>query len=157
MSFFKYYKESADQDGEKLWWPGGPEGFPFRGRTPPTITQNEYDNLKLAGKFRCAMFYLDKEEDTKAYTKIRDKCANGLWALLDKDRTWDAETKSYRIYIEWLELGYDMPEPMSITRSDSNPSGVANDAVAKLIEDNQASYVVPYWKLAGLNSAENGW
>lgn len=114
MNFFKYYNEKQSSDGKSLWWPGGPEGFPFKGEIPPLTTKKEYDNLQLSGTFRCRLFYLSNQEDVKEYAKIRDKCANGLYYLIDRDRQWDDEIKNYRIYLEWLELAYELPPNTSI-------------------------------------------
>ena len=111
MSFFKYFGETSDEDGTRLSWPGGPAGFPFRGNNPPTTKLEEYENLQLSGKARWRLFYLAKPEDAKAYTAVRDKCANGYYALVDRDRQWDEETKNYRIFMEWVEIAYDVPPP----------------------------------------------
>jgi len=119
VSFFKYYSEKFDSDGEALTWPGGPEGYPFRGPTPPQTTEEEFQNLKVSGKFRCRTFYLDKPEDMADYIKVRDKCSNAYFILIDRDRQWDEDIKNYRIFIEWVEPGYD------------SVLGGANDAVKK--------------------------
>ncbi len=109
MSFFKYYREGNDDDGERLWWPGGPQGFPFRGPVPPLLKDEEYQQLRPTMKFRSQLFYLSKPEDVQRYQLISDKCANGLYVRVDRDRTWDEETKNYRIYLEWVEPAYEMP------------------------------------------------
>jgi hypothetical protein len=144
MSFFKYYNQKQDSDGEPLWWPGGPEGYPFRGQQPPQTKKEEFDQLALAGKARVRLFHLDKEEDLKAYIEVRDKCANSLYILLDRDRVWDEDTKNYRIYLEWLELGYDMPPPER------------NDAVQEYIKQPQGTSF-PFGRLAGLRNGSTGW
>src|SRR3974390_2709771 len=140
MSFFRYYKEKKDQDGEPLWWPGGPEGFPFRGTQPPQTTKTEYDNLRLAGKARVKLFYLAHEDELKEYISIRDKCANGLYIPVDRDRVWDEATQNYRIFLEWVELGYDWPPP----------EGATTDAVHEHINAGQNTVTAPYHRLAGL-------
>jgi hypothetical protein len=109
MSFFKYYNERQDADGVPLWWPGGPGGYPFRGSQPPQTTAKEFEELKLQGQFRCNTFHLSNPEELKQYVSIRDKCTNGLWSLIDRDRIWDEETKNYRIYLEWVEIAYGLP------------------------------------------------
>jgi hypothetical protein len=139
MSFFRYYKERQDSDGDPLWWPGGPEGFPFRGQQPPQTTQKEYENLKLAGKARCRLFYLSKEDHLRDYIIVRDKCANGLFIPLDRDRVWDEDTKHYRVYLEWIELGYD-----------SNAPEGTNDAVKNYVTAADQTATLPYDRLAGL-------
>jgi hypothetical protein len=145
MSFFKYYNERQDADGEKLWWPGGPDGFPFRGGQPPQTTKDEFEKLKLTGKARCRLFYLDTEADLKDYITIRDKCANGLYVPIDRDRVWDEDRKNYRIFLEWLELGYDN---QPITEG-------SRDAVRNYIQQPQGE-TLPYSRLAGVKSNQDG-
>jgi hypothetical protein len=144
MSFFKYYTERQDADGERLWWPGGPDGFPFRGPQPPQTTKEEFEDLKLTGKARCRVFYLNDEAQMRDYIMIRDKCANGLFVALDRDRVWDEATKNYRIFLEWLELGYDRP-----------PVGVKTDAIRDYT-NKQDAVLLPYNRLAGVRANE-GW
>jgi hypothetical protein len=144
MSFFKYYKEQKDADGESLWWPGGPAGFPFRGPQPPQTTRDEFDNLKLSGKARVRLFYLSKPEDLREYVLVRDKCANGLFVMLDRERVWDEDTKNYRVFVEWLELGYEMPSTEG-----------ARDAVREYVQGPESA-TIPYSRLAGIRS-QTGW
>lgn len=108
FNFQRYSSETADADGTPLIWPGGPEGYPYRGNAPPALLKDEeYEQLKLSGKFRCRIFYLNDDKHKREYEIIRDKCANNFFVLLDKDRQWDEETQNYRIYIEWLEIAYE--------------------------------------------------
>lgn len=109
MSFFKYFRERTDSDGERLHWPGGPSGYPFRGQNAPMLKKEEYENLPISVKFRCKMFYLASKEDFAEYMKVRDKCANGLWIMIDKDRQWDEDTNNYRIFMEWVEPAHELP------------------------------------------------
>lgn len=143
MSFFRYYKDQKDADGAPLWWPGGPDGFPFRGSKPPLLKENEYSDLRLSGVFRMQIFYLSKEEDAKKYAEIRDKCSNGLYIAVDRDRQWDDKSNNYRIYLEWIELAYDLPP---------NQSG-AIDAVRDYTKQDSAQAILPYRRLAGLNQS----
>lgn len=144
MSFFKYYRDKSDADGEQLWWPGGPDGFPYRGNQPPLTKKEEYEQLALTGKARVRLFHLEKEDDYKDYINVRDRCANGLYVLLDRDRVWNEETKNYRIYLEWLELGYDTPPPEGI------------DAVQEHTKQPQGANI-PFRRLAGLRGSNAGW
>lgn len=109
MSLFKYFSEKQDTDGEPLWWPGGSAGYPFRGKNPPLTTEEEYLKLQPTGKFRSRLFFLSKEKDLRDYSLIRDKAVNGLYAIVDRDRQWDEESKNYRIYLEWVEIAYELP------------------------------------------------
>ena len=143
-SFFKYYREKHDQDGERLWWPGGPDGYPFRGAMPPQTKQHEYENLNPVGKLRCRLFYLSKPEDLKDYSIIRDKCANGLFVPVDRDRVWDENTQNYRIFLEWLEMGYEVAPKENI------------DAIHNYIQQPQA-VPLSYDKLAGLQDSTKFW
>ncbi len=140
-SYFRYYKERQDADGVPLWWPGGPGGFPVRGQQPPQTTDAEYAKLQLSGKFRCRTFYLAKEEDLRDYILVRDKCSNQLYIPIDRDRQWDEETNDYRIYLEWLELGYDTPPVQS----------GATDAIRNYTKADTATSTLPYSRLAGVN------
>lgn len=133
MSFGKYHGETSDSDGEQLWWPGGPNGFPFRGNNkPPIVKEEEYQNLPITSKFRNKLFYLSDEEDAKMYTYIRDKCANGLFIPIDKERTWDEATKHYKVYLEWVEPAYELPR-----------NAGANDAVKQHINNKTNSTTFP--------------
>jgi hypothetical protein len=110
FNFQRYQSETTDADGTPLVWPGGPEGYPFRGKSPPKLLRDEeYEKLKLSGKFRCRTFYLNDDKDRKDYELIRDKCSNNYYAQLDRVREWDEEKKTYRIYLEWLEIAYEGP------------------------------------------------
>ena len=138
MSFFKYYKERNDADGEQLWWPGGPSGFPFRGKDKPPITkEEEFQSLPVTNKFRNKLFYLSDEEDAKLYVLIRDKCANGLFVPIDKERVWDEDTKNYRIYLEWVEPAYELPR-----------NAGANDGIKQHIKEANNSTTTPIGKIA---------
>lgn len=139
-SFFRYYRERQDADGESLWWPGGPDGFPFRGRQPPQTTNTEYESLQPSGKARWRLFYLADEADARDYIAIRDKCANGLFVPLDRDRVWDEKTNNYRIFLEWLELGYDTPPPEGF-----------RDA-AREYTNQSTGLLLPYNRLAGVQN-----
>ncbi len=142
MNFARYHKEKQDTDGEPLWWPGGPDGFPFRGSRPPTVTDTEYQDLVSAAKVRQKLFYLNKEEDAKDYIIVREKCANGLFIPIDRDRVWDEETNNYRVYLEWAEPAYEAPT-----------SGV-KDAIKEYAQQDGA-VTIPVNRLAGLQA--KGW
>ncbi len=129
MSFGKYFNEVQDTDGDGLWWPGGPTGFPFRGNAKPPLTkEEEFQNIPVTYKFRNKLFYLSKEDDAKLYAQIRDKCANGLFIPIDKERTWDDETKHYKVYLEWVEPAHELPR-----------NSGANDGIKQHIEDSSNS------------------
>lgn len=144
MSFFKYHNETKDSDGLPLWWPGGPEGYPVRGNKPNNTTDAEFEKLKLNGKFKCKTFYLSKPEDNTKYIDVRDKASNGLFVVVDRDRQWDEDSKDYRIYLEWVELAYELPP--------STPVG-GIDAVQEYTKN--AKTIMPYSRLAGVN--KDGW
>lgn len=128
-SLFQYWTERQDADGEPLYWPGGPAGFPFRGN-PRTLTKDEYENLPLSFKFRSQTFYLGDEEDAALYQNICERIANNLYIRQDRDRQWDPEKGCYRIYLEWLEPGYTVP-PGDV---DSWPTeGLANVATQSVL------------------------
>lgn len=142
MSLFRYYRDQQDADGDKLWWPGGADGFPFRGNSPPQTTRKEFENLQLAHKFRCRTFYLAKEEDYKAYMDIRERCANGLYTPVDRDRQWDEDSKDYRVYLEWIESAYETMPPTGAFKN---------------VPTDTNSTTVPYGRLAGLQPSGFGW
>lgn len=137
MSLFKYFGQKQDADGDPLWWPGGPEGFPFIGGQPPTTSQNEYEDLKLSGKFRSKTFYLAKEDDLREYVVTKDKIVNGLYVQLDRDKEWDRETQGMRIYLEWVELAYIVPPPKQ------RPGAFSDGTDTNIVE-------LPVNRLAGL-------
>ncbi len=149
MDFSKYHKEMRDADGEPLWWPGGPDGFPFRGARPPAaVKDNEYQDLKPNCKFRHRLFYLSDNSDAQAYQIIRDKCANGLFIAIDKERSWDEATKHYKVYLEWVEPAY---EAQSAQATESR-----KDAIHELVNSSVDTTNLPLNKLAGVNKAV-GW
>lgn len=140
MSLFsKYHHETKDADGVPLAWPGGPDGYPFRGDNPPLTTAKEYENLRPSGNFRCRLFHLADAQDAKDYNAVRDKCANGLFIALDRDRQWDDKAQNYRIYLEWLEMSYQA-QPLSRG---------SHDAAAR-----RTTNASPYDRLAGVHQ---GW
>jgi hypothetical protein len=145
MRFQKYTREAKDADGELLTWPGGPDGFPFRGPPPPQTKGEEYDNLQLSGKFRCRLFRFNVEQDLKDYIIVRDKCANGLFIMIDRDRVWDEEDKNYRIFLEWVEVAYE-----------TAPREGGVDAIKDYARDKQAT-LLPYNRLAGLQKSGTNW
>jgi hypothetical protein len=122
-SLFRYWQERRDADGEPLFWPGGPAGFPLRGK-PRALTNEEYESLPLSFKFRSRTFYLDNEEDAGQYQDVCERIANALYLKQDRDRQWDPERGCYRIYLEWLEPGYMIPP----SRSDVWPMEGQNNA-----------------------------
>ena len=144
MAISKYHSEHYDSDGERLWWPGGPNGFPFRGPVPPTVTNSEYENMQPTFKFRCRLFDLGKEEDLKNYQLIRDKCSNGMFFQLDKDRAWDDGIKNYRVYLEWVEPAYEIKPQIGV-----------KDAIHA--HKDQESVTVPLSRLSGLRSIGESW
>lgn len=143
MSFFKYFRESQDSDGEKLWWPGGPDGYPYRGKAPPTVTDSEFSEMKPTGKFKQRLFHLAKEDEAQEYTIIRDKCSNGYYIPIDRDRVWDEGSNNYRIYLEWVEPAYEAP-PAQSGGKDAIKEHIATDSIT-----------VPYSRLAGVRDNEN--
>ncbi len=153
MSFFRYYRERQDADGEPLFWPGGPEGFPFRGQQPPQTRQEEYEDLKPTGKLKCRVFYLNNEVDLRDYTIIRDKCANGLFIPVDRDRVWDEEKKNYRIFLEWLEMGYELP-PKESTDAIRDYTRKSESMVIPIGRAEPGS---PYGRLAGVQGQGGIW
>jgi hypothetical protein len=145
MSLFKYFGQQQDADGAKLWWPGGPDGYPFIGGQPPVTSQDEYEDLKLSGKMRANTFYLAKAEDLQTYVEVKDKIVNGWFIQLDRQPSWDEETKGMRIYLEWVELAYEAPQP-------KRTGAYSNGKDTNIVE-------IPVTRLAGLQApiSETGW
>ena len=120
-----------------MWWPGGPDGFPFRGKTPPLTTKTEYDDLRLPGTFHYRLVFLADPKDAEDYRKICDRCVNGLYLKKWEDRAWDEQTRNYRVGLEWVEVAYDTAQLGG------------TDAVHE--ETKSAPTIQPLHKLAGLN------
>jgi hypothetical protein len=155
---FRYLKEPQDADGDALFWPGGPGGFPFRGQMPQAFKDEEYAALRPVCKVRCRTFYLSKEEDLREYMAVRAKCENQIYFIKDRERLWDEATGNYRIFLEWVEPAYEAPAPNNpaADRNSDNPSGVSNDAIASLVSTAKNTTTLPYSRLAGVPS-KNGW
>lgn len=105
-SLFLYYNERQDTDGNPLFWPGGPSGLPFRGQPPGAISQEEYEQLAVAGVVRTRAFFMDSEEDMKAYCDVRGRAFNGMYVIMDRIVRWDEARKCERIFLEWAELAH---------------------------------------------------
>lgn len=107
-SLFQYYNDKVDADGTPLLWPGGPGGLPFRGKSPGTVSQEEYERLQLSGVVRVSVFHTANEDDMKRYCDIRGRALNGMYVILDRGVRWDEERKCERIFLEWAEMAYGM-------------------------------------------------
>lgn len=127
MGFLKYFGERGGvetQHGGQLHWPGTPAGFPFRGSSAPTLTDEERDELPVSIDFHCRVFELWQEEDEKEYKDIRDRGANGWYQIVHIERLYDEERKNWRVYLEWHQVYGELPNGKSPqytgpTRADS--------------------------------------
>jgi hypothetical protein len=138
------FRDAKDQDGAQLWWLTGLNGYPIRGPKPPLLTRAELSNLPLVGKFRRRTFRLWDPEEAKAYEAVQDRCINGIFHRLERDKVWSETNNDYQIYLEWVELAYEVP---------ANHKFSSATYEGQVIEPTQNS-VAPYDRLAGV---ARGW
>ena len=68
-SMLKFFQEGGGPNsdhGGNLFWPGTPEGFPYRGESAPNLKQEEAENIPLALDFKSQMFELWDEKQKAA-------------------------------------------------------------------------------------------
>jgi len=111
-SLSKYFGMRADEDGQKLFWPGTLEGFPLRSPAPPTTTQDEFEKIPLVYDAKVKALQLPR--DVEEYQRIIDRCANG-WYVLRHERIseYDKEKECYYVLLQWLEIYGETPPEKS--------------------------------------------
>ena len=100
-SLKKYFSQSTDGSGNKLYWPGTIDGYPVRGM-PSLTTDREYSEIPVVYDAKCAI--LELPADQARYEEIIDKCANGWFHLRHEKIDYDTAKGVYRVFLQWLEI-----------------------------------------------------
>ncbi len=90
-------------------WPGR-DGLPFRGKSVPSIKDDDELQPSRATKAHVDVFNLADQEDLIAYEKVMQVIANGFGALGAEERVYDNDVKNWRIFVRWWELYFHMPK-----------------------------------------------
>ena len=98
----KYYGEQDPRYGGRLQWPGA-NGFPFLGDAPPSLRQNEVEELPVCGTTFNRPFDLNKEQDRLDYNWVRERIRNGLFIQDHISRRWPDDQDWPIIYLEWTQ------------------------------------------------------
>lgn len=112
-SLSKYWKQKKDTSGNNLFWPGTSDGYPVRGSIPPTLKQDEFEDIPLVYDAKADYFRLPEQLDE--YLNVIDKAANG-WFQLRHERVvkpYDPETGEEVIFLQWLEIHGEIPDVKS--------------------------------------------
>jgi hypothetical protein len=105
VSLRKYFSEQdPDKHGGSLFWSGNLE-VPFRGERPPTLARHELEEqVEVHSDYYVRDFDLSLPDDVKAYREVMDRVMNGGWyRVIDKDRQFIKETKSWLVHLEWIQ------------------------------------------------------
>jgi hypothetical protein len=107
-SLLKYRnKKSTDKGGEKLWWNrASVDGLPFRGPTPPIMTEDEYESRVIRVATTHNGFFDVREVDGNSkYLEVLECCYNGWFQLVHLERFWvDPDGRKTTLhYVEWAE------------------------------------------------------
>lgn len=96
---------------------GGPpvlpgwEGLPFYGQMVD-IKKTDPDRKKpqVGMRANVDILALNDEKDLATYRKIMQLVANQYAQISAEDRQYDQETKSWRVFLRWVELFTFMPK-----------------------------------------------
>jgi hypothetical protein len=98
-------EQSRDHHGDHLTWPGTDAGFPILGRVPNTLMkQAEFEELDHKFTFHSRWFEMWNAEDAKEYVYVQERAVNGWFKVLDREKIYDPIKRSYRIYLEWIQV-----------------------------------------------------
>lgn len=108
MARFNMLKFFADRGGEDhggghLFWPGSPDGLPFRGDAAPDLRKREMEELEVQADFHSKMFCLWKDEDHAEFNRIMERDAAGWYSVKKRYDHYEAEHHGYRVWLEWLQ------------------------------------------------------
>jgi hypothetical protein len=109
----KYFGRPAAKDGTPFAWPGTQEGYPFKGKSPPLVRQEEYEETPIAVDLGTAI--LEIPTQMEEYCEIMDKIANGAWVLRSELVREHTDPGKWVVWLTWLEP-YGMPVPENARR-----------------------------------------
>ena len=117
----KYLGEQDPRYGGKLQWPGV-KGYPFLGEVPPSLRQQEVDELPVCGNTHEDRFDLNDEVRRAEYNWVRDRIRNRLFAQDHIERQWPLDKEWPIIYLEWTQFFAALPQKSSSARNVTNAS-----------------------------------
>jgi hypothetical protein len=99
----------VDAEGEYQY-----EGFPYVG-PPFDFKDDDPDEFRPKKKLNACVAQLDlsKPEDMEQYRGISQRIADGLAQISFEEKNYDEGTKTWRIFMRWLEP-YFVPPPAAI-------------------------------------------
>lgn len=100
-------QESDDHAG-RLFWSGNLEA-PFRGRSAPLMTRDEFDKIEVNYDAKVKTFNMSNPEHEAKYQEILDRAANGWYTIHHVERRWCPNTGAMMIFIEWFQKYSDLP------------------------------------------------
>ena len=91
------------------------EGFPYVG-PPFDFKDDDPDEFRPQKKLNACVAQLDlsKPEDMEQYRGISQRMADGLAQVSFEEKNYDEDTKTWRIFIRWLEP-YFVPPPAAVS------------------------------------------
>lgn len=97
-------EQSRDRHGDHLTWPGTDAGFPILGRVTAAMKQEEYEELDHKFTYHARWFDLSAEADAREYIYVQERAVNGWFKVLDREKIYDPIRRSYRIWLEWIQV-----------------------------------------------------
>lgn len=117
--------------GRLFWGRVGEDGYPFRGPTPPSMTDEEFeDRLTKIGDPQNAMFNTGNPTENAKYLEVLDKIVNGWAQMLVREHHYDSDKKAMLVYIEWVE--YYMEDAAASPNPSTGMSPHATQSVQQL-------------------------
>lgn len=119
--------QDGGERGNLYWKRALQDGAPYRGRTPPNYTQEEFENntVRVADP-KNGTFYTGDPKQNVAYLDVLDKISNGWGALVWVERRYvKPDDPYYTVSIEWLEyfLEDGTPTQQGIAHGQQNIPG----------------------------------
>jgi hypothetical protein len=104
-------EQSNERHGDHLTWPGTDAGFPILGRVNNRmLKQQEFEELDHKFTYHARWFTMWEEADAKEYIYVQERAVNGWFKVLDREKVYDPIKRSYRIYLEWIQVYGIVPE-----------------------------------------------
>ena len=103
QSLIRYLHETADQNGQPLFWSSVPGvNAPYRGTRPLFLNSDEAaDRTAVTYDFHVQRFCMDDADDREAYRKVMERIVNGRCQLVDR-REFSRNEYDF-IHLEWAE------------------------------------------------------
>lgn len=105
------YAGDLGPEGQRLAWPGTPEGFPVLIDPKigsPLTKQTEYENMPVRLDYSCDWFDLDDAEQLQKFREIMDRITNGVYLRLKRTDVQKSDG-GLRVFLEWAKA-FGVPE-----------------------------------------------